>query len=181
MRLSPCLAADKLISQDKAIKKRRNQSRMRHSRRHACPQSRGSIFPQRSASLRAEIRHTKPICASAPARVGAHLRSLRHVIILIFEFAHIHRGEPSTRQQKRFGLGASQPTRLCVFWIRRCCRPTRATTTKVGGGEPRYCAVNRITAAALIVTHSVASAASVLFIGGVATLRPLRTPFALRS
>ena len=45
----------------------------------------------------------------------------------------------------------------CRF-LRRCCRPTRATTTKVRGGEPPYCAVNRMTAAALIVTHSVVSA-----------------------
>ena len=30
----------------------------------------------------------------------------------------------------------------------------------MGGGEPRYCAVNRMTAAALIVTHLVASGAT---------------------
>ena len=47
--------------------------------------------------------------------------------------------------------------------LRGCCRPTRATTTKVRGAEPRYCAVNRMTATALIVSQSVASAgASVL-------------------
>ena len=49
----------------------------------------------------------------------------------------------------------SAQTRRRIY--RRCCRPTRATTTKGGGGEPRYCAINRMTAAALIVTHSVAS------------------------
>ena len=46
-----------------------------------------------------------PFFAPAPVRVGAHLR-LKYVIILIFEFAHIHRGAPSKRQQPQFGLGA---------------------------------------------------------------------------
>ena len=49
----------------------------------------------------------------------------------------------------------SAQTRRRIY--RRCCRPTRATTTNVGGGESPYCAVNRTTPAALIVTHSVAS------------------------
>ena len=58
--------------------------------------------------LRASVRPADRICTSSSARVGgAHIRILRHVIILIFEFAHIHRGVPSKRQQPRFGLHAS--------------------------------------------------------------------------
>ena len=71
-----------------------------------------------------------PFFAPAPVRVGAHLR-LKYVIILIFEFAHIHRGAPSKRQQPRFGLGAwviatDAGKRLC--FVRSVARRRHAQT-----------------------------------------------------
>ena len=56
----------------------------------------------------------------------------------------------------------------------------RATTTHVGGGEPPYCAVNRMTEAALIVTHSVASGARRTAIRAVKHSRPSDQGHALR-